>query len=70
MLQYWEMNWGAGIEAALQELVKRFNETHPGIEVQMTTLSWGDYVQKMLSAVAAGNPLDVTGGDSGLPFNF
>jgi ABC-type glycerol-3-phosphate transport system substrate-binding protein len=33
-------------------------------------LSWGDYMQKMLSAVAAGTPPDVTGGDSGLPFNF
>ncbi len=70
VLQYWEMDWGDQVTAALQEMVKQFNETHPNIEVQMTTLSWGDYVQKMLSAVAAGTPPDVTGGDSGLPFNF
>jgi len=70
VLQYWEMDWGDQVTAALQEMVKQFNEAHPNIEVQMTTLSWGDYVQKMLSAVAAGTPPDVTGGDSGLPFNF
>jgi multiple sugar transport system substrate-binding protein len=69
-LQYWEMNWGDQITAALEELVAEFNETHPDIQVEMQILSWGDYVQKMLSAVAAGNAPDVTGGDSGLPFNF
>jgi ABC-type glycerol-3-phosphate transport system substrate-binding protein len=69
-LQYWEMNWGDQVIGALEELVAEFNASNPDIQVEMTTLNWGDYVQKMLSAVAAGNPPDVTGGDSGLPFNF
>lgn len=70
VLQYWEMDWGNLVTQALQASVQKFNETHPNIEVQMTMLTWGDYMQKMLSAVAAGTPPDVTGGDSGLPFNF
>jgi ABC-type glycerol-3-phosphate transport system substrate-binding protein len=69
-LQYWEMNWGDLVTASLEELVAEFNQSHPDIQVELTILNWGDYVQKMLSAVAAGNPPDVTGGDSGLPFNF
>ncbi|MCE7982783.1 MAG: sugar ABC transporter substrate-binding protein [Caldilinea sp. CFX5] len=70
VLQYWEMDWGDQVTAALEQLVAEFNASHPNIQVEMTKLSWGDYVQKMLSAVAAGTPPDVTGGDSGLPFNF
>jgi ABC-type glycerol-3-phosphate transport system substrate-binding protein len=70
VLQYWEMNWGDQVTTALQGLVDEYNAANPNVQVEMTTLSWGDYVQKMLSAVAAGNPPDITGGDSGLPFNF
>jgi multiple sugar transport system substrate-binding protein len=70
VLQYWEMNWGEKVTAALEELVAEWNAANPDVQVEFTQLNWGDYVQKMLSAVAAGNPPDITGGDSGLPFNF
>jgi multiple sugar transport system substrate-binding protein len=70
VLQYWEMNWGDQVTAALEELVAEWNAANPDVQVEFTQLNWGDYVQKMLSAVAAGNPPDITGGDSGLPFNF
>ncbi len=70
VLQYWEMNWGDQVTAALQGLVDEWNAANPNVQVELTQLNWGDYVQKMLSAVAAGNPPDITGGDSGLPFNF
>lgn len=70
VLQYWEMNWGDQVTGAMQGLVDEWNAANPDVQVELTILNWGDYVQKMLSAVAAGNPPDITGGDSGLPFNF
>lgn len=67
-LEYWEMDWG--LTEPLQELVTEFNKQNPDIYVKMTQLEWGDYMQKLLGAIGAGAPPDVSGGDSGLPFNF
>jgi multiple sugar transport system substrate-binding protein len=65
------MQWGNPIfMAAMQNLVTEFNRTHPEIHVNFTQLSWGDYMQKILAAVEAGNPPDVSGGDSGIPFTM
>jgi len=70
-LEYWDMQWGNPIfMAALQNLVTEFNSTHPEIHVSFTQLSWGDYMQKILAAVEAGNPPDLSGGDSGIAFNM
>jgi multiple sugar transport system substrate-binding protein len=70
-LEYWDMQWGNPIfMAALQNLVTEFNSTHPEIHVSFTQLSWGDYMQKILAAVEAGNPPDISGGDSGIAFNM
>lgn len=70
-LQYWDMQWGsAAFMARLQDNVTEFNQEHPDIHVSFTQLAWGDYTQKLLSAVQAGNPPDVGGGDSGIPFNM
>ncbi len=70
-LRYWDMQWGSpAFMKAIQDNVTAFNKEHPDIQVKFTQLGWGDYMQKYLSAVAAGNPPDVAGGDSGLPFNM
>ncbi len=70
-LNYWDMQWGSPVfMAALQNNVTEFNRTHPEIHVSFTQLSWADYMQKILSAVQAGNPPDVSGGDSGIAFNM
>ncbi|HKG25391.1 MAG TPA: sugar ABC transporter substrate-binding protein [Thermomicrobiales bacterium] len=70
-LQYWDMQWGNPIfMAAMQNLVTEFNRTHPEIHVSFQQLSWGDYMQKILAAVEAGNPPDISGGDSGIAFNM
>ncbi len=68
VLQYWEMDWG--LTQPLQALVNEFNRQNPDVHVQMTQLTWGDYTQKLLGAIAAGSAPDMSGGDSGLPFNF
>jgi ABC-type glycerol-3-phosphate transport system substrate-binding protein len=67
-IEYWEMDWG--FQQVLQNLVTEFNKQNPNIYVKMTQLEWGDYTQKLQGAVAAGTPPDISGGDSGLPFNF
>ena len=68
VLDYWEMDWG--FQPVLQELVNEFNRQNPNIYVQMTQLEWGDYLQKITGAIAAGEAPDISGGDGGMPFNF
>jgi multiple sugar transport system substrate-binding protein len=70
-LDYWDMQWGSPtFMNQIKKNVEEFNSEHPDIQVKFTQLSWGDYQQKLLSAVQAGNPPDVGGGDSGIPFNM
>ena len=71
VLNYWDMQWGGPkLTNQTKANVAAFNRTHPGIVVKYQQLSWGDYTQKLLSAVQAGNPPDVGGGDSGIPFTM
>ncbi|WP_270888801.1 ABC transporter substrate-binding protein [Pedococcus sp. 5OH_020] len=70
-LRYWDMQWGSdAFQNQIKANVAEFNKTHPNIQVQFQQLSWGDYSQKLLSAVQAGNPPDMSGGDSGIPFTM
>src|SRR5919204_454828 len=62
-LNYWDMQWGGpAFQNAIRANVNAFNKTHPKIHVKFTQLSWGDYTQKILSAVQAGSPPDMSGG--------
>jgi multiple sugar transport system substrate-binding protein len=70
-LNYWDMQWGSpAFMNQLKDNVKQFNKEHKNIQVKFQQLAWGDYSQKLLSAVQAGNPPDIGGGDSGIPFNM
>ena len=70
-LQYWDMQWGSPVfMSALQDLVTEFNTSQQDIHVSFQQLSWGDYMQKLLSAAQAGTPPDMSGGDSGIAFNM
>jgi multiple sugar transport system substrate-binding protein len=70
-LNYWDMQWGGpALMGQLKDNVKQFNKEHKNIQVKFQQLAWGDYSQKLLSAVQAGNPPDIGGGDSGIPFNM
>ena len=71
VLKYWDMQWGSPtFMNQLKANVAEFNKQNPNVEVKFTELNWGDYSQKLLSAVQAGNPPDIGGGDSGIPFNM
>lgn len=69
-LQYWDMQWGTALMAAVQTQMEIYNAANPYVDVEYTELSWGDYNQKFLSAIAAGTPPDVSGGGSGTPYNM
>ena len=55
-LNYWT-GWSGFEFDALQALVNQFNDEHPDIYVNMTTV-FGQY-EKVLTAIAGGNPPDV-----------
>lgn len=70
-LKFWDMQWGSpAFEKQVQNNITAFNQSHPSIQVKFQQLSWGDYTQKLLSAVQAGSPPDIGGGDSGIPFTM
>lgn len=70
-LNFWDMQWGGTpFTNQVKADVAAFNKSHSGVVVKYQQLSWGDYTQKLLSAVQAGSPPDIGGGDSGIPFTM
>lgn len=68
---YWH-GWGGEEKQVLDEVVAQFNQANPDIEVEAVTI-FGSY-DKLLTAIAAGTPPDVTsavwwysGPDAGQP---
>lgn len=55
-LNYWT-GWSGFEYDELQKMVDKFNESHPEIFVNMSTV-FGQY-EKVLTAIAGGNPPDV-----------
>jgi ABC-type glycerol-3-phosphate transport system substrate-binding protein len=70
VLNFWDMQWGNGTnyQKVVQENIDLFQAEYPNIEVHFTQMTWGDYYQKLMSAVEAGTPPDIGGADSGWPF--
>ena len=52
-IEYWNLFTGGDGEF-MDELVDRFNESHPDIHVNATTLEWNDYYTGLLTGVASG----------------
>ena len=47
-------------QEVLKEAIKKFEETHPGVKVELTVINgWTDLWRKMVTAVAAGEPPNV-----------
>ena len=55
-LQFWELSAG---EDVIRPLLDKFESRHPGIRVHLQQLSWDYGLDKITTAVAAGNPPDV-----------
>jgi multiple sugar transport system substrate-binding protein len=57
-LQFWN-GFTGGDGPFMLKLVKQFNKEHPGVNVKMVVMQWGDYYQKVPQAVASGRGPDV-----------
>jgi multiple sugar transport system substrate-binding protein len=42
-------------------MVEKFKAEHPGVEIEVQVTGWNDYMPKLLSQIAAGDPPDVAG---------
>lgn len=58
-LRYWTP-WGGMWQEMQQEIVDKFNKTHPNIKVELVHVSWTGFRQKLMTSVAAGSPPDVS----------
>lgn len=57
-------NWGDSTDMALNEAaIARFNEKHPNVKVEVRyqekSMSWADYITKLLAQIAAGDAPDI-----------
>ena len=60
-LTFWDENAGPNRTPYLQELIKRFNQANPSIEVEYVGLPWSSSKQKIDVAIAANNTPDCGG---------
>src|SRR5579859_7221025 len=52
--------WGGVAETKiLQDSADEFTKAHPGVEVQLVRIPWGEYVTKLLTQFSAGAAPDV-----------
>ncbi|HYH02558.1 MAG TPA: extracellular solute-binding protein, partial [Bacillota bacterium] len=60
-ITFWDENAGPNRTPYLQELIKRFNQANPSIEVEYVGLPWSSSKQKIDVAIAANNTPDCSG---------
>jgi len=58
-LQFIRWSNGPALDAEEEDKVKRFNESHPNIEVQMTLLPWDETFRKIELSLASNDPVDL-----------
>lgn len=70
-LTQWQTNLRPPDIEGIEKLIRRFEETHPGIKVQIESTPWATHNQKVLAAHAAGTGLPDVGriGDLGQAAN-
>ena len=60
-LKFWDnQQTESGLSQFQQEAVKRFEAENPDIKVEVTTIPYPEYQQRLLTAVQAGNGPDVS----------
>jgi len=60
VLTFWDnQQTESGLSQYQQEAVSRFEQENPGIRVEVTTVPYGEYQQRLLTAVQGGNAPDV-----------
>ena len=62
VLKFWDnQQTESGLSQYQQEAVKSFEAANPGIKVEVTTIPYPEYQQRLLTAVQGGNAPDVNG---------
>ena len=60
-LKFWDnQQTESGLSTYQQEAVSRFEKENPGIKVEVTTIPYPEYQQRLLTAVQGGNAPDVS----------
>ena len=60
-LKFWDnQQTESGLSQYQQEAVKRFEAENPGIKIEVTTIPYPEYQQRLLTAVQSGNAPDVS----------
>jgi ABC-type glycerol-3-phosphate transport system substrate-binding protein len=60
-LKFWDnQQTESGLSQYQQEAVKRFEAENPGIKIEVTTIPYPEYQQRLLTAVQGGNAPDVS----------
>src|SRR5258708_26802694 len=60
-LKFWDnQQTESGLSQYQQEAVKRFEADNPGIKVEVTTIPYPEFQQRLLTAVQGGNAPDVS----------
>src|SRR5690242_11122760 len=61
VLRFWDnQQTESGLSQYQQEAVKRFEADNPGIKVEVTTIPYPEFQQRLLTAVQGGNAPDVS----------
>ena len=62
-------HWGGNRVPLMEESIAAFEEAHPGVKVENVFLPWDNRLENLLTAIAAGDPPEVTMfGRQDLPF--
>ena len=61
-VRVWHTETNPASQAAVAEIVKRFEASRPGVKIEAEALSWNDLEGKIMAALAAGSPPELSHG--------
>jgi multiple sugar transport system substrate-binding protein len=62
LVRVWHTETDPGSQQAIANIIKRFEARHPGVKIQAEALAWGDLEGKIMAALAAGAPPELSHG--------
>jgi multiple sugar transport system substrate-binding protein len=62
VIRLWQTESEPQSLAVLNDMAARYQKTHPGVEIKIEGLAWGDLEKKLTAALAAGAPPDAAHG--------
>ena len=62
VVRVWHTETNPKSQAAVANIIQRFEASHPGIKVEAEALAWGDLEGKIMASLAAGAPPELSHG--------